>query len=363
MQAPRLEVTHLSRCFGTTQAVSDVSLSLQPGQVTCLLGPSGCGKSTTLRMIAGVELPDAGSIKIDGVEVCGPTASKPPEAREIGMMFQDFALFPHMTVAKNIAYGLRLSRAKKTARVAELLARVNLTEHAHKMPHELSGGEQQRVALARAIAPGPKVMLMDEPFSGLDDRLRDQVRDETVDLLREEGTAILMVTHDPHEAMRMADEIALMRGGKIVQTGSPYTIYNAPNDRKAAAFFSDINVIEGVVDESTVQTPFGLFLAPGHTDGALVDVIIRPQHLRIEFDRAGVGPSPTPEMGDAARAKVTRARFLGLFSLIDFEMENGQKLTASLPSVFLPKPGTPFWLIAPRRYCYVLPRGGSSRSK
>ena len=223
------------------------------------------------------------------------------------------------------------------------------------MPHELSGGEQQRVALARAVAPRPKIMLLDEPFSGLDDRLRDNIRDETLKILREDGTAVLMVTHSPSEAMKMADEIALMRNGKIVQKGAPYTIYNSPADCEAAAFFSDINIMTSNVEKSLIQTPFGEFFAPGHADGTRLDIVIRPQHLRIDFDRAGHGPAPTDAMGQAARATVFRARFLGQISIIDFELEDNQILTASVPSVFLPKVGTRFWLLAPRKHCYVFP--------
>ena len=351
---PRLEVSNLYRHFGPRDVVSDLSLTVAAGQVTCLLGPSGCGKSTTLRMIAGVERPDAGSIRIDGQTVCDPLHFLPPEARGVGMMFQDFALFPHLTVAKNVAFGLHGDAAAKSLRVGELLERVNLAGFGPKHPHELSGGEQQRVALARALAPRPRIMLMDEPFSGLDNRLRDGIRDTTLEVLKEEGTAVLLVTHEPEEALRMADEIALMRDGVIVQRGSPYNIYNAPADRAAAAFFSDINVIEGISKGALTETPFGAFLTPGHTDGAKVEIIIRPQHLKIDFDRAGRGPNPTPKEGTAARGVVSRARFLGHESLVDFTMDfDGSKLTAAVPGVFLPNLGTPLWLMMRRDRCFV----------
>ncbi|RUS59193.1 ABC transporter ATP-binding protein [Pseudorhodobacter sp. E13] len=353
---PRLEVTQLSRQFGSRAVVSDLSLTVAAGQVTCLLGPSGCGKSTTLRMIAGVETPDSGSIRIEGQTVCDDRIHLPPEARGVGMMFQDFALFPHLSVAKNVAFGLHGDARSKDARVGELLERVNLSGFAHKHPHELSGGEQQRVALARALAPRPRIMLMDEPFSGLDNRLRDGIRDTTLEVLKDEGAAVLLVTHEPDEALRMADEIALMRNGKIVQRGSPYNIYNAPMDRAAAAFFSDINVIHGVSKGALTQTPFGAFLTPGHADGGKVEIVIRPQHLKIDFDRAGRGPNPTPQDGTPARGVVSRARFLGHESLVDFTMEfDGSKLTAAVPGVFLPKLGTPLWLMIRRDRCFVFP--------
>ncbi|MBL9061244.1 ABC transporter ATP-binding protein [Tabrizicola sp.] len=351
---PRLEVSHLVRSFGGQRVVDDVSLSVAAGQVTCLLGPSGCGKSTTLRMIAGVERADAGEVWLDGVRVAGPGVHVPPEARSVGLMFQDFALFPHLTVAENVGFGLRIDRAERARRVGELLEKVDLAGFDRKHPHQLSGGEQQRVALARALAPRPRVMLMDEPFSGLDNRLRDGIRDRTLELLKEEGTAVLLVTHEPDEAMRMADEIALMRQGRIVQIGAPYNVYNAPVDKAAAAFFSDINVIRGISRGALTATPFGEFLTPGHKDGAEVEIVIRPQHLRIDFDRGGRGPNPTPEDGTPARGTVLRSRYLGRESLVDFAMDfEGAKLTASVPGVFLPKPGTVLWLMIRRDRCFV----------
>ncbi|MFZ1470472.1 MAG: ABC transporter ATP-binding protein [Paracoccaceae bacterium] len=359
--APRLEIRHLSRAFGGPVAlhaalpvVCDVSLTVAAGQVTCLLGPSGCGKSTTLRIIAGVERADTGEVWIDGRQMAGPGLHLPPEARGVGMMFQDFALFPHLTVAANVGFGLSCNRAAKAARVGELLERVNLAGFGDKHPHQLSGGEQQRVALARALAPRPKVLLMDEPFSGLDNRLRDGIRDATLEILKEEGTGVVLVTHEPDEAMRMADEIALMRGGRIVQRGAPYNVYNAPVDKAAAAFFSDINVIRGISKGALTATPFGDFLTPGHADGGEVEIVIRPQHLKIDFDRAGRGPNPTPQDGTPAKGEVMRARYLGRESLVDFRMEfDGSILTTAVPGVFLPKAGTCLWLMIRRDRCFV----------
>jgi iron(III) transport system ATP-binding protein len=354
---PRLEIRDLTRSFDDLRVVDEVSLSVMPGQVTCLLGPSGCGKSTTLRIIAGVDRQDAGAVLIDGEVVSDASRHLPPEVRGVGMMFQDFALFPHLDVAQNVAFGLTGPRAARKARVGALLARVGLSGFDHKYPHELSGGEQQRVALVRALAPGPRLMLMDEPFSGLDNRLRDGIRDATLEVLKEEGTAVLLVTHEPDEAMRMADEIALMRAGRIVQRGAPYNIYNAPADLAAAAFFSDINVIRGRSRGALTETPFGAFLTPGHPDGAEVEIAIRPQHLKIDFDRAGRGPNPTPADGTPARGIVRRARFMGRESLIEFAMEfDGSVLRATVPAVFLPKVGTPLWVMLRRDRCFVFPR-------
>ncbi len=351
---PRLELKNLTMTYGGLSVVDDLSLNVAPGQVTCLLGPSGCGKSTTLRMIAGVEQQTSGEIWVDGQMVCGPSHRDLPEDRPIGLMFQDFALFPHLSVAQNVAFGMKGPKSETAARVRHLLQRVDMGAFADTYPHQLSGGEQQRVALARALATQPKVMLMDEPFSGLDNRLRDGIRDETLSVLKEEGTAVLLVTHEPDEAMRMGDEIALMRGGRIVQQGNPYNIYNAPVDKAAAAFFSDINVIRGTSNGALTETPFGQFLTPGFADGQPVEIIIRPQHLRIDFDRQGRGPNPTPSEGTPARGTVKRARFMGRESLVEFEMDfDGSILSATVPAVFLPKPGTVLWLTMRRDRCFV----------
>lgn len=356
-EPPRLEIKNLRRVYEGRAVVDDVSLKIMPGQVTCLLGPSGCGKSTTLRMIAGVEMQDSGSIHVDGKLVCDTVFRVPPERREIGLMFQDFALFPHLSVADNVGFGLKKgTKAERRSRIEELLTRVDLKQFIDGFPHQLSGGEQQRVALARALAPRPRIMLMDEPFSGLDNRLRDGIRDETLGILKEEDTAVLLVTHEPDEAMRMADEIALMRDGKIVQQGAPYNVYTRPLDRSALAFFSDANVLRAEVSGALAQTVFGRFLAPGVPDGTLVDIVFRPQHVRIDFDRAGKGPSPTSSDGTAARATVARARFMGNESLVEFQMDHdGSMLRATVPNVFLPQPGAVMWLTVRRDRCFVFP--------
>lgn len=354
---PRLEIKDLRRTYEGRPVVDGVSLQIMPGQVTCLLGPSGCGKSTTLRMIAGVEMQDSGTIHVDGKLICDTVFRVPPERREIGLMFQDFALFPHLSVADNVGFGLKTgTKAEKRKRIEELLERVDLKRFIDGYPHQLSGGEQQRVALARALAPRPRIMLMDEPFSGLDNRLRDGIRDETLSILKEEDTAVLLVTHEPDEAMRMADEIALMRNGKIVQQGAPYNVYTRPIDRASVAFFSDANVLRASVSGALAQTPFGRFLAPGVPDGTAVDIVFRPQHVRIDFDRGGKGPAPTATDGAAARAVVERARFMGNESLVEFRIDHdGSMLKATVPNVFLPQPGAVMWLTIRRDKCFVFP--------
>ena len=351
---PKLVLEGITRSFAGQDVVNDLNLTLEAGQVTCLLGPSGCGKSTTLRIAAGVDRQDAGRVLLDGQVISDGDFHLPPEKRSIGLMFQDFALFPHLSVLENVAFGLSGAGKNKTA--LKVLDRVGLTRFANKYPHMLSGGEQQRVALARALAPKPSVMLMDGPFSGLDNRLRDGIRDETLSILKEEGTSVLLVTHEPEEAMRMADQIALMRGGKIVQIGAPYNIYNNPKDREAAAFFSDVNVIKGVAENFQTETPFGLFFTPALHNRTDVEIVIRPQHLKIDFDRNGKGPNSTPQDGVPARGKVKRARFLGNESLVELCMEyDNSLLTASIPGVFLPKQGTPLWMSMRRDRCFVFP--------
>ena len=352
----RLGLRNIGHGYGGTEVLRDVSLVLGAGEVVCLLGPSGCGKSTLLRIAAGVERQNAGAVAIAGCVVSDAARHVPPEGRSVGLMFQDFALFPHLSVEGNVGFGLTGPGGARKTRARALLDRVGLARHGPKFPHQLSGGEQQRVALARALAPRPPILLMDEPFSGLDNRLRDDIRDRTLDILKEEGTAVLLVTHEPEEAMRMADRIALMRDGRIVQEGAPYTIYNNPVDREAAQFFSDVNVIHGVVRNAATDTPFGQFLTPGFADRADVEIIIRPQHLKIDFDRGGTGPLPTVADGVPARGQVVRARFIGNRSIVELAMDHdGSLLKATIPGVFLPRPATALWLSLRRDRCFVFP--------
>ncbi|MEM6303600.1 MAG: ABC transporter ATP-binding protein [Pseudomonadota bacterium] len=346
---PRLEIRNLTRSFAGRTVVDDVSFQVMAGQVTCLLGPSGCGKSTTLRMIAGVERQDCGAVLVDGAPISDAAQHTPPEQRGIGLMFQDFSLFPHLSVADNVAFGLRdMAKPARRARAEALLARVDLARFADAFPHQLSGGEQQRVALVRALAPRPRIMLMDEPFSGLDNRLRDGIRDQTLAILKEEGTAVLLVTHEPGEAMRMADDIALMRAGKLVQHGTPLALYTKPVDRAALAFFSDVNLLPATVSQGAAQTVFGVVPTPGLKEGARVEVAFRPEHLCIE--RAGTAPE------GAIPATVIRARLTGSESLIDCKLgESGAALKAVVPGVCLPAAGEVVHLTLPSAHCHVFP--------
>jgi iron(III) transport system ATP-binding protein len=295
----RVALDGVSARFGPVQALRDVSFAVPAGDVLCLLGPSGSGKSTLLRLIAGVERPSGGRIAIDSRLVAGPGTCVEPEQRGVGMVFQDFALFPHLTVAENVAFGLRsLSRGEAARVVADMLARVGVTRYASAFPHTLSGGERQRVALARALAPGPRVLLMDEPFSSLDGRLRDHVRQQTMDVLRETRTTTIIVTHEPDEAMRIADRIALLREGRLEQIGTPQELYSRPRSMFAARFFSDINELPATYRDGRLVTPLGSFVAPA---AAQRDsrVCIRPEHLRIATSPTGVP------------ARVVRSEFRG----------------------------------------------------
>jgi iron(III) transport system ATP-binding protein len=285
-----LVLQEIEHNYQRLRAVDGVSLSVKAGEVVCLVGPSGCGKSTVLRLAAGLEPLQKGRVSMRG-EIVGDHATHvrvPPEQREILEHEADVALFPHLTVGGNIAFGLtHLGPQQRTARVREVLRQVEMEEYLETYPHALSGGQQQRVALARALAPEPSVMLLDEPFSGLDERLREQVRDDTLRLLRRNGTAALLVTHDPEEALFMADRIYLMRAGKVVQTGSPQDLYFRPANLFAASFFSRVNEIRGVVAGGHVESPIGRLAAPGHGEGAQVVVSFRPEAAQISGRRDG----------------------------------------------------------------------------
>lgn len=321
--------------YGDTQALRNIDLTIASGEIVCLLGQSGSGKSTLLRIAAGVETPQAGRFLVDGKEFGGPGGLVPPEKRGIGLMFQDFALFPHLTVLKNVMFGLTAlsgSNARSEAMLA--LERVGLADHANLYPHHLSGGEQQRVALARSIAPRPGILLMDEPFSGLDQRLRDSVRDETITILREMRATCLMVTHDPEEAMRVADRILLMKHGQIVQDGTARELYFEPVDLASATFFSEVNMLEGEIVDDMVITPVGTFPATGKPNGA-ADICIRFQGVEITPKTENNIPS------GAKHGRVLRRRFLGEVDLVDVAVEGlDDPLQARIRNADKLRPGT-----------------------
>ena len=312
--AARLTIENLTRTYGEATALNGVSLDVSPGEIVCLLGPSGCGKTTLLRVVSGIERPSTGRVLINDREVAGPTRYVPPEDRSIGLMFQDFALFPHLNILDNVAFGLRSLAPDVRERSARaILDRVGLADFAEAYPSTLSGGQQQRVALARAIVPRPAVMLMDEPFSGLDIQLRDTMQEETLALLRETRATSLIVTHNPEEAMRLGDRIVVLKSGRIVQQGSTETLYRNPASLFVARLFSEINEIPVRVQDGRVVTAAGTFAAPGLSDGIAAVLCLRER--AIEITPAGANGC------DKLNGRVTDIKFLGDMTRIDLAVE------------------------------------------
>ncbi|MBK8988961.1 MAG: ABC transporter ATP-binding protein [Chloroflexi bacterium] len=287
--SPTVICRNLSKAFGDQVVVNDVSFSVPAGQILALLGPSGCGKTTTLRLMAGFEQLDGGLIVIDGQEVANGRFHLPPEKRRAGMVFQDYAIFPHLSVADNVAFGLPRGK-ERAARASEMLDFVGLAGLGGRMPHELSGGQQQRVALARALAPKPAVLLLDEPFSNLDAALRTAVRQEVRDLLRASGTTAVFVTHDQEEALFVGDQVAVMNGGRLEQIGPAEVIFHQPRTRFVAEFMGHSDFIPGTAVATGVQTALGFTpLAHDLPAGKPLAVMVRPDDVKLEADAAGNG--------------------------------------------------------------------------
>jgi iron(III) transport system ATP-binding protein len=280
--------THgVSKSFGDVVAVRESDLCVKRGEFVALLGPSGCGKTTLLRLIAGFEQPDAGEIALEDRLVAAPGVWVAPERRRVGMVFQDYALFPHLTVAENVGFGV--PRRERANRVREVLRIVDLAGYDSRYPHELSGGQQQRVALARALAPEPSIVLLDEPWSNIDPLMRSAMRDELAAILRAIDVTVLFVTHDREEAFSLADRIALMRDGKVIQSGAAEDIYFAPADRWAAEFVGAGNFLEGELAGGLVETLVGRFPVVNANGSTNVDVLVRPELLELRPDEAGPG--------------------------------------------------------------------------
>jgi len=278
-----LEFDRVDFSYAHSLVLSEMSFALQKGELMCLLGPSGCGKSTALRLSAGFEAPHAGTIQLNGKLVASSSQLVPPEARKLGMVFQDFALFPHLSVRANVAFGLhRLERANREQRTRESLERVGIAELAERYPHELSGGQQQRVALARALAPEPELMLLDEPFSSLDTRLRISIAREVRDLLRERGISALLVTHDQDEAFAFADRIGVMHNGRLEQIATPFALYHEPASRFIAGFVGEGALLAGTASkDGFVDTALGRFAAQIAHSGP-VEVLLRPDDFELD---------------------------------------------------------------------------------
>ncbi|WP_435178417.1 ABC transporter ATP-binding protein [Halorussus sp. AFM4] len=282
-----LELDGVVREYAAETAVDSLSLSVRSGELLTLLGPSGCGKTTTLRMMAGLERPDAGEVRLGGEVVSGEDRHVAPEHRDVGLVFQDFALFPHLTVAENVAFGLADVDDEETdRRVSELLDLVDLAGHRDATPDELSGGQQQRVALARSLAPEPDILLLDEPFSNLDVRLRVEMREEVRRILKEAGVTAVSVTHDQEEALSISDRVAVMNDGRVEQIGRPERVFEHPESRFVASFLGQAGFLSAWHEEGSVVTPIGTF-APQRLDGLTddyagtdLDVLVRPDDLR-----------------------------------------------------------------------------------
>ena len=315
---PAIEVRDARRLYGQKAAVDGASLTLRAGRIACLLGPSGCGKSTLLRLIAGLEPADGGEVLEDGRVLSAPGVHVPPEGRDIGLVFQDYALFPHLTALENIGFGLRgVPAAERKARSMALLDQVRLADRAGAYPQALSGGEQQRVALARALARRPRAILLDEPFSGLDGRLKTEVRDTTLAALRAAGAAALIVTHDAEEAMLMADDLILMQAGRVLQSGPPRACYLQPASPAAALLLGEANLIPS-------DSPLGRTL--GDPPAGPGVILVRPEGLRMVAS-GGV------------QARVADARFAGALTVVTLELD-GASLLCRVPSEHAPAAGS-----------------------
>jgi iron(III) transport system ATP-binding protein len=315
-----VRVKGLARRFGDVVAVDSVDLEVRPGEMLTVLGPSGCGKTTVLRLIAGLDTPDAGTIEIGGRRVAGGGASVPPERRRVGMVFQDVALFPHLSVRDNIGYGLR-GDPDREVRIRELLELIDLPDAARRMPHQLSGGMQQRVAVARALAPRPDVVLLDEPFSSLDAALRTQLRGDVREILRAAGTAAVFVTHDQDEALTLGDRMAVMVRGRVEQVDAPEVVYGEPGTPFVSTFVGTANLVHGEARDGFATTRFGAVRLVGQGSGAHRGrglVVLRPEHLEVM--EAPDGPA------DGSSWRVLRRRFTGTEILYEVAASDGERL-------------------------------------
>ncbi|TKV28520.1 ABC transporter ATP-binding protein [Arthrobacter sp. NamB2] len=318
---PALVLEGVTKRYGSARGVEAADLSIRAGELVTLIGPSGCGKSTTLRLVAGLERPDAGTLSVAGSVVADARSFVNPERRRVGLVFQDHALFPHLTVARNVEFGLdRLSRGERRSRVGELLDLVQLAHLAERYPHELSGGEQQRVALARALAPRPAVVLLDEPFSSLDESLRAQVRRDTVATLRDTGTTGVLVTHDQTEALSVGTRVVVMNNGVIEQADAPEVVFERPASRFVASFMGDADFLPAHVHRALLTCEIGIVsTVPGWADSDVdVDVVLRPHEVALR---------PAPD----APARVSSVEYHGAFVLHHVRLASGRTLRSWQP--------------------------------
>ncbi|MCY3568716.1 MAG: ABC transporter ATP-binding protein [Chloroflexi bacterium] len=346
-----LVAEHVTKTFGETVAVRDVSFEVKRGEIVALLGPSGCGKSTTLRVIAGFERPDEGLVQINGETAVGPGVWRPPERRRVGIVPQDFALFPHLSVTENIAFGLadghrawwtrpwrRFRREATPARVSEMLELVGLREFGERYPHELSGGEAQRVALARALAPEPAAVLLDEPFSNLDQNLRASLRLAMRRILKAANTAAVFVTHDREEALSLADRVAVMREGRIEQIGAPDDIYYRPETRFIGSFVGDANILPATSVRYGAETELGfvILLNPSEgEDGRPLDVLLRPEQLALK----------DADRDDVEAARVINSEYYGHDQVVRVRLPSGLQVETRLRTEVVWQPDDPVQVV------------------
>ena len=324
-----LECTKVTKYFGVGCAVDSVSLTLESGRILALVGPSGCGKTTLLRLMAGFEAPDEGSIALDGRAVVGPATWVPPEARRVGMVFQDYALFPHMTVVGNVGFGLKgWDQSGRAQRVGEVLELVGMTHMAQRYPHQLSGGEQQRVALARSLAPHPLVLLLDEPFSNLDPQLRLRVREEVKEILRTIGATVVFVTHDREEALFMGDVIAVMNAGRLEQVDHPEEVFHKPKSNFVAHFLEIADFISARVTQDGIRTEIGVVELPVQLpEDSMAEVMVRPDCVTIYPSEQGPG-------------RVVSRLFRGMHYLYEVSLPSGAVIHSLASHTCQYEPGT-----------------------
>jgi iron(III) transport system ATP-binding protein len=332
-----LDLSNVERAYGSELAVESIDLSVREGELLTLLGPSGCGKTTTLRLIAGLDTPTDGTVEVAGQTVAGEGETVPPEERDVGMVFQEFALFPHLSVAENVAFGIQeWDETEREQRVTDLLELVGLAEYGDRTPEDLSGGQRQRVALARSLAPEPDVLLLDEPFSNLDVRLRTRMREEVRRILKQAGVTAVSVTHDQEEALSISDRVAVVHDGRIEQVGRPEAVFEHPESRFVAEFIGQASFLSGTFAEGRVETGLGTFTAEmlqGLTadyDGAEVDVLVRPDDLRaVPVDEKWTGEESENESaadGNRGDGVIVGRQYTGPSFVYEVELDSGDRV-------------------------------------
>ena len=345
-----VKVENLNHSINNQEILNNIHLELEKDKIACILGPSGCGKTTLLKLIAGLEKVQGGTISLNNNIVSSTTRHLKTEKRKIGFLFQDYALFPHLTVKENLNFAIRDNKTLNND-ITEIIEIIKLPNSLHKYPHELSGGEQQRVALARSIISQPNLLLLDEPFSSLDLNLKEEIRDDTLHLLQKSNISVLIVTHDPFEAMFISNKIYIMRkGGSIVQSGTPQELYNKPINSYVAGFFGETNKFKSVVKNQKVHTPVGIIKAPKNLESKKVEVHIRPQGVKLIQEA-------TPVNG--IKGTVMASRLMGGYSFVHLsvldENNNVVHVHSHMPASFYPKQSSAVGIVIDRDQTFIFP--------